>query len=455
MDRWQRTYAPRPTLTLVERSDRGGMVYARWWERRDDAAGGWKRRSLGIRLRPRPGAPIDPEVEAGALDVGRRMHEALTRGADPASALDSAQLTVARALGSYIEAETIGLGRRYRGDVRRAAEIVSNTLGAETPWSALSPRSGTTIWRSLALQSPDGKGQRWAERVTELLWRTGSWVELTGRSVPGTSLRAPAGWRRMLRNDWGRLCDSETTTIARPRYTEEEAQALWAALEVVSAPLRLLVTIGAPELRLGQVARVRRSDVVLDLGTGAHGFGRVRVPGAGTKTGTWIDLDQHARRALEHELTDGYLTALERTFRNGELDDYPLIPGGPLHDGRARFTAPAPSPISMSTLRRWYRAWEEAAGIAHVPGRGWHALRRMAADLGAGRSNDSAVLDRLGSWRPGSGVRERVYRDREDERVRHEAELLRSELRASLRVSASEPERRTPHRIRSARKFTR
>lgn len=428
---WRRTWYPSPVLVLEERGGPGGVVYARWWVTRPGGQGRWRRLSTGLRVRPAGAQPVAPERERRVLELGERMHGALRAGRD-VTAESCAGRAVRDVLDAYLRTEARGLSQRYRADLERAAEALADLLGLHTPWAALTPASGRSVWVGLA-EGSDGAGERWAVRVVELLWRAGAWAALRGLTAGQAALSPPRGWRRALAADWARLARAggEAPAAARERYTEDEARRLWAALPFADPRLRLAVELGAPALRLGQVVRVRRSDLDLKLGLGVQGMGRVRVRGARGKAGTSVDLDLSARRAVDEALC-GLLAERERAYRAGVLQDYALVPGGRLVDGVAPVAAEPLRPLSPSALRVLYGAWERAAGVSHTPSRGWHGLRRLATDLAAADCQDADVLDRVGGWAPGSAARSRVYRDHADRRAHEAAEVLRAQVRARV-----------------------
>jgi hypothetical protein len=430
MTNWKRVLDRDPTLILEERADRQGQVYARWWSIDAQA---WRRRASGMHVRS-PGDEVDPVREAAVVAWGVGLHAQIQNGVGR-----SRGPSVREVLDRYLDSELTGAARRYRQDVERAAKVIEEVLGASTPWARVTAASAAEVWRALARRSPDGGGRRWAVRVAELLWRVGGWVELQGHTLTGTGPRAPHFWRGALMRDWVRYSGFEPEPATRPRYTPDELHALWSALDGADVRLRLALELAGPELRLGQVARARRSDVDLTLGVGVHALGTLRVRGRGAKGGLLISLDRHARRVLEAAILEGHLAGLEIALRGGEIADYFLVPGGALVGGRASVASGAEHPIAASTLRRLVQAWERQSDVESRAGRGWHALRRAAVDAAVELHDDPDVLDRLGGWSPGSGVRTRVYRDRRDERVAAEAEHVRSQLRASFRGPVNAP----------------
>lgn len=438
--RWKRAWRPTPVLTLEERGGPGGVVYARWWVPGAGRAGRWTQRSTGLRIRHAGAHDPLPAAEHQVLDLGARMHAALSAGRDPMAVLEG-RLRLGDVMDAYLRSETDGLSLRHRRDLERAGRVITGLLGADTPWDSLTPSSVRTLWRAMAEHSRGGRGERWAIRVAELLWRVGAWWSLEQGRSERRGLAAPTGWRLLLHTDWARIGrrGKEAPLPHRPRYTEEEARRLWACLETADPRLRLAVELGAPGPRLTHLARIRRSDLQVELGVGVHGLGRVRLRGGRGKAGVIVDLDRSARRALDDALT-GLLAEREAAYRSGRLRDYAIVPGGRLRDGVAPIGTDPLTAISMTTLRTLYEAWERSAD---VPSRGLRASRRLGVDMGAlDGQTSSDVQDHLGGWVVGSGTRQRVYRDGADVRARAEAERLRARIRARLRAPSTSTERR-------------
>jgi hypothetical protein len=152
-----------------------------------------------------------------------------------------------------------------------------------------------------------------------------------------------------------------------------------------------------------------------------------------------VALDAHGRAALDRALTDGHLAELERAYRE-HGQDYALSPAGRMVGGRYPAGRRPLCAMAPSTLRLAYRALEAAAGVPHRPGRGWHALRRSAADAASDAfraSEPAAALDGLGGWSSASRVREQLYLDREGEDLVLRTHVLRARLRAELRGERS------------------
>jgi hypothetical protein len=376
-------------------------------------------------------AEVDAALEAEAVASGLRLLADIRTGE---GRLVRDGPTVRNVLDRYLDSETEGLGLRYRQDLRRAAVLIEEAMGASTPWAQVTTAKVAEIWRGLARASSDGRGRRWAVRVTEVVWRVGAWAEFQGLAVAGGGLRPPHGWRGLVARDFRRLAGVEPHEPARPRYSHAELRMLWDVLDQVDPRLRLaMLGLGGGELRLGQVTRTRRRDLDLTLGQGVHGLGTVRVPGCDRKRGVIVSLDAPARRALEYALLDGHLHDLEAAYRRGDIVDYPMVPGGPMDGGKVPLSSASARPISLSTLRRLYQAWERLADVPTRAGRGWHAYRRAAVDAAVDLHDNPEVLARVGAWSAHSDVRARIYRARSDDRVAVEAERVRARLRASWR----------------------
>jgi hypothetical protein len=71
-----------------------------------------------------------------------------------------------------------------------------------------------------------------------------------------------------------------------------------------------------------------------------------------------------------------------------------------------------------------FKKLEDCAGVAHVKGRGWYSLRRVATDLAEEMTTDDRVKDRLGGWRR-SDTRKYIYQDRTADAIRAQAALVR------------------------------
>jgi hypothetical protein len=111
-------------------------------------------------------------------------------------------------------------------------------------------------------------------------------------------------------------------------------------------------------------------------------------------------------------------------------------------------------------------AVEAIAGVEHVHGRAFYGLRRQATDLAPEFATDARVLNRL-SGHLDSATRERVYQEKENQRVRARAAKARRSMRqfpagagpagvGRGRVNLSHPAwaSESPHSVSRCRGFT-
>jgi hypothetical protein len=234
----------------------------------------------------------------------------------------------------------------------------------------------------------------------------------------------------------GRPCRAAAPP-AKPRHTRYDVEKLFATLERADPRLALAATIGA-ELRLGQVLRTRRSDV-LPSPDGRFRIGAVRVHGRGKKLGELVILTMEERHALQRALCSGYLADLEVAHQRGEIKDFNLFPGHYLrrvHDRKGRGVMRsrvenADAPVGKTALQKWWRTLEAAAGVEHQKGRGAYGLRRLQSDRAEDVEDDARVLNILGAWKRTS-TRE-GYQQEERVELREKAARTRRKIRPSPR----------------------
>jgi hypothetical protein len=81
-------------------------------------------------------------------------------------------------------------------------------------------------------------------------------------------------------------------------------------------------------------------------------------------------------------------------------------------------------PLDRSVARKMFRALETAAGIKHVPRRGFHGFRRLAVDQLLDQGAEPEVIKAGGNWST-IQVPMDLYRDQENRQARRQAaELL-------------------------------
>jgi hypothetical protein len=193
----------------------------------------------------------------------------------------------------------------------------------------------------------------------------------------------------------------------------------------------MLFTLGI-EGRAGQVARMRRSDLFIEATTEEQ-IGE--VPGHGTKGGRHVLWCPMQLRVMYFALRVGHLADLERAYRSGAIDDYPLFPQGRLQLGRIPVRdGKAPGPVDDRTLNDWVRALEELLGLPHLKQGGLNAWRRIFIDVYNRWESDGRVKDLLvGHERvrdpEQASTRHRVYLDPRDLRLLRRAQALMEHAR--------------------------
>ncbi|HEX8241887.1 MAG TPA: hypothetical protein VF541_00270 [Longimicrobium sp.] len=165
-------------------------------------------------------------------------------------------------------------------------------------------------------------------------------------------------------------------------------------------------------------------------------MGRFVVHGAGKKHGEVVDLHPELRTLADEVLSTGYLAEAEAAFQRREIDDYFLFPAGKLRGGSVPLERATRQELGTTAIRKMFVAVEAIAGVEHVQGRAFYGLRRQATDLAPGFATDARVLNRL-SGHLDSATRERVYQEKENQRVRARA----AKARRSMRQFLLEPDR--------------
>lgn len=414
-------------VRLAERTP-AGMLYVLWV----DHAGKQRKLSLGHRDRLKG----REEVRAIAEQLRRRRDQ--LRGLAAPRAVESLTLRDGVDLALRPSNATEGLygedSRHVRESIRlldRAMEILDEDL----PWIDLTPRKVDGLVRTLAIRSERGRGFRTAEYMVDMLYTVAAWLRDEG-VISDRAAVPRRNWKARMRKEWERMTHSSTEPN-RPRYSLDEARQLFRALPQADPRLALVLQL-AMELRVGQAARARRSDLSLDR-VGAYGLGRFRVRGVGRKAGEVVDLHPELRSYLDDVLTFGYLSDVEAAFRAGSLREYSLFPVGPLMHGKASVEQSVGLHLQPRTLRGMFERLEQAAGVDHVPGRGFYGLRRVATDLAADLEQDDRVLNRLTGHRD-SDTRKRIYQDREHAATSAQAARTRRNLRQQIVGGTTAPE---------------
>lgn len=388
-------------LTAYERTDRGNAI----WTRVYAGAGRYRdKKPLHAGIRDERGK-IVPELELEARQATLERAQAASAGIEDLGAPD-ATLTLTQGFRRVLhptDGKYAG-DTRWRDDVERQLAVVAEALEGDLRFAQLVSAHYRKLWRWMANEhARTGRfGLRFAEQVVGALASATRWL-LQEEVIEEGGLPAP-GWQEKMRAEWANITDKPAGRKQKLRHTAAEKGALWAHLydAQIDPRLSLSVEIGA-ELRLGQVARTRRTDVRPYNG---FRFGAVEVHGRGKKLGELVVLTMAQRHALTRAITSGYLADLEAAHQAGEVEDYYLFPHGRLRTvvgprGRRVRRAQvknAGAHLERTHLRKLWHDLEDAAGVPNVKGRGWYGMRRRQSDDAEDVVKDERVLNRLGGW---------------------------------------------------------
>jgi integrase len=284
-----------------------------------------------------------------------------------------------------------------------------------------------TLWRKLAelhAADPTRYGPRSIEMIVGALRGAMGWLQLEEHIESTAGLPAPR-WKSQMQRDWMHITNEPPRRKAKPRATKDEQAAIFAALHLADPRAGLAIQIGA-ELRLGQVVRARRSDIYEYDG---HEIGGIIIHGRGHKHGADVLFTDQQREAVTRALTTGFLSNVESAYRAGSISDYLLTAGGYLAKQKAQ-VGNAMKPLSAKALRDYWNDLEQLAGVQHVRGRGWYALRRRAADDAEDVSTDERALNEFGGWTD-SNTR-RGYQEQGRIDVKEKTRDIRAAIRPSV-----------------------
>lgn len=393
---WSVEVGVRPYRVVAEeRLDRNGRVSLRWW-----GDGNWKRERTGIIVRNKAGALVQTkcaQAERAAREVNARLANQLP--ATPDAPKEHLTLLEGLALAIHPKRGLYPKDTAHRREVVREVTRAATILKGRT-WATMRPADIRELYRSRAatLKAEGHVGKRGAEILVARVLAVAEWLR-GEEMIPVGACHAPKHWREKL----GEELDAPDPK--RPRHTEDELRRILAAAPKVDPRLGLALELGA-ELRLGQVLRVRRSD--LDLATGM-----LRVRGSGKKAGALVKLIPSQLVAVRGALA-GYLAPLEALG-----GDYPLFPAGQLTGGRTdqatavcRPTMGKAKPIARTAVLGWFHDAELLAEVPEVKGRGWYGLRRVNVDEAKKRGASREALKAFGGWAD-TQVPDAIYADQE------------------------------------------
>lgn len=464
----------------MERPDCRGEVFVRWTNPDKPAVDKRDRKSLGLVVRDAKTGRLDPKLVRAAELAVQQFQARLLLEQSPAHAPGELQPNAPQFTGSPAPSAQASLTIRAGFDLaldpergkygsnrtRRYSQMIKyreRLFGGPRPraplldrtvtWTAFVPAEARALWRRMAdrhVSTEGGEfGVRAAEGIVDAIYSVAAWLREEHLILPDAA-RAPAQWRKLLKEEWAQRTGKPRTRPHRPRHTVAEYRRIFAALSDprVDPRIRLAIELAA-ECRTGQVLRCTRR--MLELPDAAPNeyevapvgsLGQIEIPGAGKKHGEVVVLTPEQRRAVDDALA-GYLANYEAALEVGEIEDYYLFPGSKMRmldaSGRrwTRKVRPGVKPLSRDGARVAFRHLEVVASVDHVEGRGWYGLRRIAADLAESATTDDRVKDRLGGWQD-SETRKQIYQDRYTDELRAEAAKVRRELRLGGTAEADE-----------------
>jgi len=396
-------------VALGFRSDRGDRLYLRW-----RIPGNWKLEATALRGR-------DPETVAAARKLADHKLADILVALPTAGSTAAAGLTLRAGLQLALDPD-IGkypVATLHRAEVEREVERAAVIL-KDKPFALLEVEDFTRLWRTRIrqLQSEGKSGHRMAELLVQRVLAVGAWLRERKR-IPLGACHAPKGWKQALRDDWRQIAgQAKDYEPARPRHTVDELRKILAVAGRVDPRFALLLQLGA-ELRLGQIARAKRSDLDLDEGT-------FQPRGAGKKRTPKVILTAGQGEAIARAFGEaGYLRALELRWRHDGVD-YPLFPGRRLSHGVATHADAAS--LTRAAWDRWFAEAEGLAEVPHCRGRGPYGLRRAGVDGAKARKAGREDLKEFGGWSD-TATPDQIYADQEAGAARQRAADLRADIR--------------------------
>ena len=408
--RWRWSVGPHGASVVVEEVKPGGNVRLAAYDR---TISGTRRQGLGFPVRS-PSGKLIPEAVKAAKARAAEVSAAIAGGRAPRG-----QVTVGELLTLFRREHVSTLEGKHRHETETALELLSNVLGSRFPvasigvreWSAIGRKrmTGEIDVRGRPVANPDDRrscGPRTATKTLKVL-RTALHF--------GTNHRTTHG---------GFLLDADPTrgleypkqrNIRRPVADDYVYDVLLHVADRVPmdrySPERsylreLLVLAGHTGRRIGAIVALQWAD--WDPDGGRYGILRWRADSDKEDTEWWCPVTSEVRDAIEaHRVR---LPGLGAAWM--------------FHAPRARG-----SHIRVDVTRGWLLKAEKFAKLEHVPGFGWHALRRMWAT----KRKHHALKDlaAAGGWKDLETL-QTVYQQADPERI--EAAVLEA---APLRIARS------------------
>lgn len=440
-----------PPLHVFERTDRGRDLYLKW-----SVGDSWRKPKLKKMTSVRDeNGDVDPDLvtdarKAALAQYRTQKDEGTSDESDDKSSASSSAgpLTLKEGFEEVLAVPGGKYPKRNdnHGAMRLAGERVRRIHGDHLPFEDLRPGHYRKIWRTFARKYEEWElGARMAEITAKNLLAAANWLRDEG--IIDHAPTPPSQWHEKLKADWEKIV-GEKPEPDRPRHTKEQYQALFEHLDdddmEADPRCELALQLGA-EYRLGQVVRSDRSDLDLSEGAGI-GHGTFRIHGRRKKKGQLVYLTPEMRDTVDVALgEEGHLHGFETLYQEGEIDDYPLWPGGKLREGkcvpREPFTKQSPD-----TVRGYFHDYEKQLGIEPVDGRAWHGIRRIASDVSGDYTDNEEVRDALGGWQNRSGTRASYYEGEEKPSVLRRAAEVRRAMRGEVEEVDQEDAGEDPRR---------
>jgi integrase len=324
---------------------------------------------------PLLGTTTRKRISLGRVDreTAKRKAEELAAGLRGSGELGSSTLTLGTLFDTYEVHVTPTKGVGARAHDYRTLEMMRRCFGAQRPVESLDRRDwdGFIRDRRAGLIRPAGVEEartvrrRTVQRDLRLLLAVFNWA---------TVVRKADGKRLLAESPFAGFTVPHEENPRRPILTHDEFEQLLAAAPSVNPAMEaLLVLANETGHRISSIRLLRWSDVDF------HG-NTIRWRGEQDKIGY-----EHVTPLVEA----AKLALIRHRARVASANDNsPWV-----------FPAPedATQPMSRHLARDWWQRAEATAGIARVPGRGWHSLRRkFATELKGASLKD---LCALGGWK--------------------------------------------------------
>lgn len=306
-------------------------------------------------------------------DTAKRKAEELAATLRGTGRMDAASLTVGLLFDSYETHVTPTKGVSARKHDGRALEMMRRYFGQHRPVASLDRRDWDGFIRDRRAGRIRPAGVHDARPVRSRAVEQDLRLLLAVMNWAGT-VRDANGSRVLTENPFAGFTVPHEESPRRPLLTQDEYERLVGAAPGVSPAMEaLLVVANETGHRINSIRLLRWSDI--DFPSSAIGWRGEQDKIGYEHVTPMVDA---ARAAL--------LRQRERAWADGAGSEW-VFPG----------PGDATQPMSRHLARDWWERTEKAAGLARIPGRGWHSLRRkFATELKSASLKD---LCALGGWK--------------------------------------------------------